>query len=350
MTGKLKKYFLWEKQSLQAAKDLINERNRTLLFVLQSSMIFFYLVLLIFSLIQNGYSSFQMLYAFFLVYMILCLFLIIKSPLMPINVPMYGIYIVTILLCMYASAFVDPIYINSEAYIFFLLFPVLYLDYSIRIDTVNLILSALYLYNILDYKVGKALVLEATNIICFALLGIIVGHFVRWRTLKSFVMVKSGIQLELREPLTGLPNHRSLIKDLASLPMNPQAVVFVRISELRSPVLSLGLDFQETQIGLVCDALKKAAEEQGIQLYCCGSEIVGIVQPRLLEGVFQRLEPLHHVLSSFEFHTNKNETIHFHFGIGAALYDGNINDALNSASDACTLAQKDGMNRIVINS
>lgn len=348
MIKKMKEYFQWEKDSLKLTKEFIIERNRSMLIMLQSAMIVSYVSLLIFSLIKNKYSSFQMLYAFMLIYMLICLVMIIKTPSMPAGYLTYGVYIVTIFMCMYAAAFVDPDHINSEAYIFFLLFPILYVDSSLRLDLINIVLSAIYLYNIIQYKTGKALMLDAINIVCFSLLGVAIGHFVRWRTLRALVLVEQTAQTEYEEALTGLPNHQSMARDLISLPVNPQAVIFININEFANPLLSFGLHFQKQQLRELGDKLAEAADEQGINLYCSGTGIVGLVQPRLLEGVFQRLEPLYQVLSGFEFHREDDVTVKLHFGIGGALCDGDIEQALEQATAASNSAQQDGKNRIVI--
>ncbi|MDO5134538.1 MAG: GGDEF domain-containing protein [Eubacteriales bacterium] len=348
MIKKIKAYLTWEKESLRSAKELIRERNRRMLVMLQSAMVVSYGGLLIFSVIQNGYSSFQALYAFMLLYMLLCLVFILKTPSMSVGHLTYGVYIVTILLCMYATSFVDPDYINSEAYIFFLLFPILYVDYSPRLDILNLVLASMYLYNILEFKNGKALALDAINIVCFSLLGMAIGHFTRYRAIRSFAALEKGRQSQLRDPLTGLPNHQCLQRDLSTMPVIPQAVIYIQIRELGSPLPAFGLRFQEELLLQLGRDLEAAAREQGIDLYCCGKGIMGLAQPRLLEGLFQRLEPLHHVLSSFEYHRNEDEILRLHFGIGAAPCDSGIESAFEQASTACLLAQRDGSNRIVL--
>lgn len=348
MISKIKNYFLWEKECLKTAKKRISQRNRMMLITLQSAMIISYLGLLIFGIIKNGYSSFQALFAFMLIYMLLCLILILKTPSMSVGSLTYGVYIVTIFLCMYASSFVDPDYINSEAYIVFLLFPILYIDSSLRLDTVTVTLAVIYLYNILNYKTGKALALEAVNIVCFSFLGIAIGHFIRWRTLKGFVIIEKSSEAELRDALTGLPNQKSLASDLSSLPMVPQAVILIKIDQMACPLQSFGLRFQEQQLKKLGAELDAAAKEQGIDLYCCGCGIVGLVQPRMLEGVFQRLEPLHHVLSKFEFQKNDGQALKLHFGIGASLCEESIEAAFDKASSACLSAQKDGANQIIL--
>lgn len=348
MTEKLKNYFLWEKECLKNANELIRKRNRQMLIMLQSAMVVSYVGLLIFSLIKNGYSSFQGFYIFLLIYMSICLVFVLKSPDMSIGYLIYGVYIVTILLCLYVSSFVDPDYINSEAYIFFLLFPVLYIDSSIRLDLVNIVLASLYLYNILEYKTGKALALESVNIVCFTLLGLAVGHFVRHRTLKDFADMEESARTDLQEAITGLPNYNCLMRDLSSTPVTPQAVVLIRIEELLSPVRSFGLDFQEHQLRDLGSALAAAAEEQGIDLYCCSGEIIGIVHPRMLDGVFQRLEPLYHTVSNFEIQKSSAEAIKLHFGIGASLCDEDIEEALEKAYIACSAAQNDDINGIMM--
>ena len=341
MPVKLKEYFSWEKECLKNSKDMIHQKNRQMLVMMQSVMIIAYMGLLIFSIIKNGYSSFQGFYLFMLIYMSVCLILILKSPAMSVGLLAYGVYIVTILLCLYVSSFVDPDYVNSEAYLFFLLFPILHIDSSIRQDSTNIILSSLYLYNIHEYKTGKALSLEAINVVCFTLLGIAIGHFVRHRVLKDFETMEKNARTDLQEAITGLPNYKCLMRDIAATPGSPQAVLIIRIQELRSPALSFGINFEEQQLRDLGTELAAAAKEQGIDLYCCSDEIVGIVHSRMLDGVFQRLEPLYHVLDHFEVRKSDGETIRFHFGIGSSLCDEDIEDALARASTACSAAQND---------
>lgn len=348
MIEKIKKYLLWEKECMKSAEEIIVDRNRKMLVMLQSSMIASYVGLLIFGLIKNGYSSFQALFAFMLVYMIICLVMLLKSPSMSVGILTYGVYIVTILLCLYAAAFVDPDHINSLAYICFLLFPILYIDSSVKLDVLNLVLAGIYLYNVLEYKVGKALMLEAINIVSFSLLGLVIGHFVRWRNLRGLSIMEKYEKSELQEALTGLPNHNCLLKDLASMPMSPQAVLSVEIAELSNPIQSFGLHFRDEQLQKLGRELLQAAEEQGIHLYCCGGELIGIVDPRMLEGLFQRLEPLHHILRSFVFHKKEGEAGKLHFGIGASLCEGDVDMAFARAAAACSHAKKEGMSRIVI--
>ena len=350
MLKKWKEYLTWERTNIQRASAYINQRNRSLLVLLLSAMVVMYLGLLGFGLATSSYVSFQMLYLTMLVYMAICLIMVLKMPTMPPGYLTYGIDIVTILLSMYASAFVDPDYINTEAYIFFLLFPALYLDTSVRMDVVNTSLAAMYLACILRFKNGKAMVLESISIVCFALLGMVVGHFVRVHEVRSAAVMERSAREKLRDPLTGLPNHVCLSRALEGAATQPQAVLLIEVRELADPVRFFGTDFLEEQLRRLGDALVQAAGEQGIDLYCCGSGIVGIVQPRLPQGVFQRLEALHHTLKYYVYRHDDGRETRLHFGIGAALCEGGFEKTFARACAACEAAQHDGMNRIVLES
>lgn len=350
MVKKVREYFIWERESLKASKEFIERKNRLTLIMLLIAMVAAYAGLLVFSLCKVGYSSLQLLFAFMLFYMGACLVFVWKTPVMPVNHLVYGVYIVTVLLCIYATAFVDPDYVNGEAYVFFLLFPILYTDLSWRIDLVSLVLFVLYLYNIFSFKTGKALALEATNIICFSFLGLFIGHFVRWKNLKFTREAEGKAKIEFQEVFLGLPNHRKLIQDLRSKKMIYQAVAVIKVEELCSPLVSFGLDFQRQQLRQLGEALTEAAKEQGIDLYCCGCGIVGLMQPRILDGVFQRLEPLHHVLKHCEFYRQDGKVVKLHFGIGAALLDKDLEAALEKAFEVCIQAQGEGGNRILVRS
>lgn len=348
MIKKLKTYCLWEKDSLEITKTYIDEQNRSTLIMLLSAMVFAYASLFIAGMIKLGYSAYQYIFAFMLAYMLVCLFLVIKIPSLPARYLLYGVYIVTVLVCLYASSFVDPDYVNAEAYILFLLFPIMCVDHSIKINSVSIILTIMYIYTIMDYKSGKALSLEASTIIGFSLLGMFIGNFSRYRLLKNRLRIEQCEKAELREALMNLPNHRSFINDISTLPTSFQAVVFIKIDELYNPVLSFGIHYDEEQMRKLGIALAAAAAEQGINLYCCGSGIIGLMQPRMLEGVFQRLESLHHILNNFKFRKNDGEMVKLHFGIGASDCGDSIDAALQRATDACAIAQKEGKNRIQI--
>lgn len=333
---------------MRLAANAIAESNRKTLLMLLWSMVAAYVLLLASSFIQEGGSSYQLLFAFMLVYMVLCLVMVIRMPSLPAKYLTYGVFAVTVLLCLHASAFVDPDYINAEAYVFFLLFPILHLDASIRIDAATLLLAGVYLANILQYKSGKPLMLEASTIIGFTLLGVAVGHFMRIRTLRVLCQLEENRDCELHDKVLGIPNHKGLLRDMAALPMSPQAAAFIAAEELECPELAFGFDYDEKQLLALGAELLAAAQEQGIELYKSGGDIIGIVQPRMLEGVFQRLEPLYHVLNSFEYKFPDGRTQRLHFGIGASMCDPDPAPALTRAQSYSATARKDGKNRIVI--
>lgn len=129
----------------------------------------------------------------------------------------YLIYCVSVIYCIFTSAFLATNYISITILAVLFQMPILYLDNSVRINLFTLFSGIVYLLFIWKFKTTELAIDETVNLLSFLLISIIIGSFVRKIKLENFSMEAKLQYLSLYDPLTGIANRRKLLQDIQSV-------------------------------------------------------------------------------------------------------------------------------------
>lgn len=175
----------------QQNQETALKRNRAVLRAVLAASIACLLLLLSASLLLPAYSHARGIYAGMLsLYVVMQgLSLLLKDC--SLRMLIYGLHFCFIAFCTYTSAVLWPddvcVMILSELFIF----PILFLDKGWHITSMTVLSAAVYLVVIRFYKIPACFYDETINVICFTLLGSIVGIFTRRSQIQNLDSVET---------------------------------------------------------------------------------------------------------------------------------------------------------------
>lgn len=125
---------------------------------------------------------------------------------------LYVVYAIGIAYCALTSALASPGYICVTILAVQFLFPTLFVDRDLRLNTAAILFGVIYLVVAVPNKTAALRTDEIVNVTAFTLIGVIIGSFVRHVQLDNINMKRKLERQADTDALTRLPNRRSFFK------------------------------------------------------------------------------------------------------------------------------------------
>ena len=349
MIQELKTYLGFEKKVLSENREEVNKYNRQMLLIVLILLICCYGALLVLAFLSEEYAKMTFLYVSSIICAAACLFFVLRLQDMPVYVLCYGMYAIMVFFCIYSSAFLSPESASVYVLVFLLMFPMLFLDISWRINLAECIYSAVYIFIVIQYKASSILFEEIVNVICYTVIAIVLGLFMRTMHLGYLKIQREKQILERKDMLTGLPNHTQLREDLVKRGNPPMALVLLHIEDLLNLGEIYGLDFSDDFLKNLGSLLQSDLISESLTFYCYGErKLIAVAEHNPNESLFQSLATIHTTIRDLKMGGYNGEGKTITFSIGAAYWNSNTPQMIRNAKKAVRFAQVRGKNRIVI--
>lgn len=343
------KYLKDERVLVDENRKEVNQHNRKMLIALLSITSITYIGLLFLASVNEAYRQLYGLYVVSFLYSLIFLFFILKFKEMPVRVICYGTYATMVLFCAYSSAFLAPDAISARVLIFILMFPILFYDYSKYINAAVFVFAGVYLSTIFPFKEGQLQIDEFVNVVCYAMIGVVLGHVVRYTSLRYFALTHVEKRRYEINFSTGLPRYRRMAEKVESRQTPPLALAVISIEGMDTLYRKIGVEYADAYMKEIGNQFQEPHGIPNLSFYYYeGAELIAVAEDHLHTDLLQCLSEIYPILRNIRPEGPDGKQSPLHFEIGAAYWTGDLLKTMKHAGKALDHAKKVGKNRIVI--
>ena len=153
----LKEKLAWEKKILIENKESVHDSNIQTAKIILISLLFIFVINLLLTflsptLLEVGYLELRSAYLIYIIVAVFILCMIFTRLYFKSIFSVYAIYTLGLVYSIVASAFISPNYVSVTILALLFQLPVLFMDFSIRINLMELVFAMLYIITIFPYK------------------------------------------------------------------------------------------------------------------------------------------------------------------------------------------------------
>lgn len=348
MIKRIREYLRYEKELYEEHGTEVNVHNRKMLMTVLAVTLIGYLFLLILSVFSSNYSRISLVYFVSIVYYGLCLFFTLKFREMPVRLLNYGLMFVMVLFCMYSSAFITPHAVSVRILLYLLLFPMLFYDCSLYVDAAEVLLAVMYLGLVGVFKESQLVMDEIVNVCCYTLMALVLGHFIRWNSLRYFSISRAREEERWLDDRTGLFNYRRLAEDMKSRSNPPKAIAVIQIGGASRISRRYGEELAEAYFKRLGDCLQTLEQTDSLGCYCGSMELTVVLEHNFEQGLFQRLAEIYEQIRALEPGSFPEAEGQLDVRIGASLWRWDFQTTMGYADRALSYSIEHKENHIVI--